>query len=146
MKRLLVVLLLPALALASCGSASRPVELASATDITQPLDQGGPEIEIVFKNVSAASIVASMVQTPLTGFSQHKYAIDDVSSAKPLQPGQSTTTRWQLIGRSYQSDVAYPVTISGTLEDGKTFSYTTTTKIASPPSVRWQNSSGSITS
>jgi hypothetical protein len=55
-----------------------------------------------------------------------------VSTSNPLLSGTSISDSLILIGVGFSNNVSYPLTITGTLQNGVTFSYTKQVKIVEP--------------
>jgi hypothetical protein len=57
----------------------------------------------------------------------------DVTSSNPLLPDKSISAKLTLIGGGFSDSISYPLTISGTLQNGATFAYTKQIQIVEPP-------------
>ena len=108
-----------------------PVQIVSLTGPLPPYNPGGPTVGITIKNVGSTPIL-TMIAALKTDM-PHPFNL--LTNWSPLIPGQTVSATVNLIGPtagSFNSDVPYPVTISGTLQDGTVFNYTFMMKIALP--------------
>jgi hypothetical protein len=113
-----------------------PVEIVSVTGPLQPINPGGPIVEITLKNAGAEPIIflsadlfilrAGPPNMPAFVFTFK------VASGNPLLPGNSTSVKQTLIGGGYSDTITYPLTINGTLQNGTVFSYTKQVFIVPP--------------
>lgn len=125
----------------------QPIEVVSMSGPLQPINPGGPIVEINLKNVSDESVVSLIASLELS----RSFRVDyDVNSSNPLLPNESISSRLTLIGGGFSDAISYPLTISGTFQSGKTFAYTkqvqigpTPAPITSPPPPRtdWEEGS-----
>ncbi len=137
MKKIILAALGTALLLflpAGCSkAATRPVEVVSFRGPMPPINPGGPNIEIVVKNVSRTAIVALKAEPDIKGPLTRHYVLNfDVSQGSPLQPGQSISSALTLINGGIQDGANYQVTLSGTFLGGRQFVYSVEAKISVP--------------
>jgi len=118
-----------------------PVEAVSVVGPIPPYNPGGPAVSVTLKNVGDAPITflnatLAFVPPPTNpGGVRVPYSFSfNVSSAHPLQPGQSIQDTRTLIGAGFETDLSYPLTISGTTADGTGFSYTLQVQVVPPVS------------
>jgi hypothetical protein len=110
------------------------VEIISVTGPWEPINPGGPTIEITLENGTNEPIVfleASLdlnISSPANPYVFHF----DVTVAKPLLPGASISSRQTLIGGGFSDYFSYLLTISGTLQGNVAFSYTKSAVITAP--------------
>jgi hypothetical protein len=107
----------------------QPIEIVSVLGPLSPFNPGGPTVEITLKNVSTAPIV-SLTATlgldgagPPTAPGSFTFTFD-VTALHPLLPGRSVSDTSTLIGAGFSDSTSYPLTITGALENGATFTYT----------------------
>jgi hypothetical protein len=86
----------------------------------QPINPGGPIVEITLKNVSSENIISLSTEIELGRTFNYSF---DVSSSGPLLPANSISSRLTLIGGGFSDTDSYPLTINGTFQSGATFSY-----------------------
>jgi hypothetical protein len=101
----------------------------------EPINPGGPTIEIALKNVSSQPIVslaASLGVNSSPPGRDFEFTFD-VSPETPLAPNVTISAKMTLIGGGFGSDVTYPLTVSGAFQDGSSFSFTESVQIAPPP-------------
>jgi hypothetical protein len=112
-----------------------PVEVVSVTGPLPPINPGGPIVQIELINVSAQPVVSLTAVLGVNGAPPgHPFTFNfDVTLGNPLPPGDSTSARMTLIGGGFNSEGLYPLTVSGSFQDGVTFSYNTEVRIAAPP-------------
>ena len=108
------------------SSSQQPIEVISVSDTYktgEPINPGGPTIEITLKNISAEPIISLAVT--LDEGRPVNYPFDfGVTSANPLSPGETANAKRILIGGGFGGGISYSVIISGTYQDGSTFNYT----------------------
>ncbi len=95
------------------------IEVVSVRGPLNPINPGGPNVEVTLKNVSSLPVTALSASLQLN---QAFNFIFDVSSAKPLLPGQTVSANLNLIGGGFASAESYPIVVNGVLQDGETFS------------------------
>jgi hypothetical protein len=105
-------------------SPGQPVEVISVIELyNETPHPGGPAIEITLKNVSDESIIS--LNVTLEELGDRAFDFDfNIASSNPLTPNdQISSERW-LIGGGWGGGVLYFLTINGTMESGKAFSFT----------------------
>ena len=96
-----------------------------------PFTPGGPEIEITLKNVSNEPVVS--LTAIFTNLGPRDFDFEfAVSNSNPLLSGISISDSLTLIGAGSDTNVSYPLTIEGTLQDGVTFNYVLQIEIVEP--------------
>jgi hypothetical protein len=138
------------LVLAACGSsgtttstktvttttttaAVQPMVILSVTGPLQPVNPGGPTIQITLENVTALFVTSlSAVFTTLgSGATTFNFTVSD---SAPLRAMANVSATQTLINASINSGVSYPLEISGTMENGVTFDYVVQVQITAPSS------------
>jgi hypothetical protein len=107
----------------------QPIDVVSVSGPLQPINPGGPIVEVILKNSGTMAVKS------LTGTLELSRAFVfnfEVSAANPLLPGNSTSMRSTLIGAGFSEGIDYNLTIGGTSIDGTTFTYTKKVKIQPP--------------
>ena len=145
-REIIIGLVCVAMSVAVAGCASKttqttpynnlqPIEVVSVTGPLQPINPGGPIVEITLKNVAAepvTSVTANLElnsSAPINGSFLFNF---DVSAAKPLLSKKTVSARMTLIGGGFSDSQSYPLTISGTTQIGYAFSYTEQITIVAP--------------
>jgi len=119
----------PELSQAPPSQNQQPVEIISVTGPLQPINPGGPTVEITLKNVAVEPVVSLSASLELS----RPFNFDfDVTSSNPLLPDKSISSRLTLIGVGFSDNVSYPLKINGTLQSGATFTYTEQVQITAP--------------
>jgi len=116
-----------------------PIEVVSVTGPIPPYNPGGPVVSVVLANAGDAPITAlnatilfnSSASSAKGQPTSYTFAFG-VSSSNPLPPGQSIQDKHTLIGAGFETGSSYPLTIDGTLESGRAFSYTLLIRVSSP--------------
>jgi hypothetical protein len=96
-----------------------------------PINYGGPNVEIILKNVANEPVVSLMAVFDNLG-PPYFYFNFDVGTSNPLLPGESVNRTQALMNAGFGDGVLYPLTMTGTLQSGATFSYTKQVKIVEP--------------
>jgi hypothetical protein len=96
----------------------------------QPINPGGPIVEITLKNVAVEPVVSLAATLEL---SRSFYFDFNVTSSNPLLPDKSISARLTLIGGGFSANIPYPLRINGTLQNSTTFAYTKQVQIVEPP-------------
>ncbi len=110
-----------------------PIEIVSATGPLEPINPGGPIVEITLKNVSDDPVIFLDASLEANGVADRPFLFHfDVSLSHPLLPGKSLSDRETLIGGGFGDNILYPVTISGTLQSNVAFFYTKEVLITRP--------------
>lgn len=107
----------------------QPIEVLSVLGPLQPINPGGPIVEITLKNVSDQTISSLTASLELNRSFNFDF---DVTSSNPLLPNQITSAKSTLIGGGFGDNASYPLEIKGTLKDNTTFDYTEQVQIAEP--------------
>ena len=107
----------------------QPIVIISVLGPLQPINPGGPNVEITLKNISPEPIVTLIVTLELNR--PFNFAFD-ISLPVPLLPDNTISAKQTLIGGGFSDNLSYPLTISGTLRNGVAFGYTKQVKIAAP--------------
>jgi hypothetical protein len=112
-----------------------PVEVISATGPWEPVNPGGPIVEITLKNESSEPVIflEATLDLDISAPSNPYLFHFDVSLSNPLQPGASVSARQTLIGGGFGDDIPYPLTINGMLQSNVAFAYTKSVVIIAPP-------------
>lgn len=100
-----------------------PVNVVSVSS-GGPVNSGGPPIEITLKNVSSQSIVSLNATLVLSDPRPFIFTFPT-----PVLPGTTISAQMILIGGGFSSENSYPLTINGTMQDGRNFTFTTQGKI-----------------
>jgi hypothetical protein len=128
----ITVFLMVLAAISACAPASpnqQPVEVVSVSGPIPPYNPGGPVVEITLKNASDEAITSLAATLKLSRDFDFAY---DVTSSKPLSPGNSIIARLTLINGGFSDNTTYPLIINGTQQSGATFSYTKQVQIEEP--------------
>jgi hypothetical protein len=108
----------------------QPIEIISVVGPLQPINPGGPIVEITLKNVGAEPVVNLAANLELN----RSFAFNfDVTSSNPLLTYKTISAKLTLIGGGFSDSLSYPLTINGTMQNGATFVYTKQVKIVEPP-------------
>jgi hypothetical protein len=109
----------------------QPVEIISVLGPLEPINPGGPAIEIDLKNVSAETVINLAAILEL----DRSFAFNfNVTPANPLLPNKTISAELTLIGGGFSYNLSYPLRINGTMQNGSAFSYTDQIMIK-PPTV-----------
>lgn len=111
------------------------IEIISVSGPLEPINPGGPIVEITLKNVAAEPIVSLSASLELNSSFNFDF---DVSPSNPLLPDKIINSTLTLIGGGFSDNVSYPLTIEGNLESGTEYSYTEQVQIK-PPQVQNPN-------
>jgi hypothetical protein len=107
----------------------QPIEVASVSGPLQPINPGGPIVEITLKNVSTDPIVSLTATLELSRAFTFGF---DLTSSNPLLPARSVSAKLTLIGGGFSDNISYPLRLEGTLQNGATFAYTKQVRIMEP--------------
>lgn len=99
----------------------QPVEIISVSGPLQPINPGGPIIEITLKNVGTESVVSLTANLELDRSFVFEF---DVTPSNPLLPDKTISAKLTLIGGGFSDSLSYPLKINGTMQKGATFVYT----------------------
>ena len=105
------------------------ITVLSVSGPIPPFNPGGPVVAISLKNISDKLVVAVTCTLVLNRSFDFTF---DVSSAKPWLPNSTINTKQTLIGAGISDSQTYPLTITGSFQDGGTFNYTNQVKITAP--------------
>jgi hypothetical protein len=108
----------------------QPVEIISVLGPLQPINPGGPIVEITLKNVAVEPVVSLAATLDLSRSFNFDF---DVTSSNPLLPDKSISAKLTLIGEGFSVNIPYPLTMNGILQSGATFAYTKQVQIVEPP-------------
>ena len=107
------------------------IEIISVKESTsQPVNPGGPVIEIVVKDVGQAVTGLAITLDESASFSassplSYKYNFSfTIIPGHPLYPGETAGSSATLINGAWGDGIKYTLMISGTLDSGEVFSYT----------------------
>lgn len=95
----------------------------------QPINPGGPIVEITLKNVAVEPVVYLAASLELNRSFNFDF---DVTPSNPLLPDKTISSKLTLIGGGFSDNVSYPLIIEGSLESGTEYSYTKQVQIESP--------------
>ncbi len=98
----------------------QPIEIVSLFGPIPPFNPGGPNVELILKNISPETIVSLNVTLELNRPFDFFF---DVSLPVPLLPGQTVSDEQTLISAGFNDGTNYPLKISGTFRNGSTFDY-----------------------
>ena len=108
-------------------SGQQPVQVVSVASTYKPgdtINPGGPQIIMTLKNISNEPIVSLKVLLYEPGGFNSPWTFNfNASPASPLLPGQSIDTTQIMIAGGWGGGISYSLTVSGTLQNGTTFSY-----------------------
>ena len=104
-----------------------PIEIVSVTGPLEPINPGGPIVNITLKNISGEPVTSL---TATLGAGREFEFIFDVSPSNPLPPGGTASLTRTLIGGGFGSGAT--LTISGTMQNGELFIFTETAQIEHP--------------
>ena len=104
-------------------SNQQPIEVISVLGPFQPFYPGGSTVEITLKNVSIEPVVS--LTAIFTGLGPREYNfVFDVNSSNALLSDGIISDKLSLVNGAFSNNITYPLTITGTLQDGVTFSFT----------------------
>jgi hypothetical protein len=117
----------PAANISITGSGSL-VSAVSAQIIT-PANPGGPTVKVTIYAASQGvpiTHVSAILELPATTFFPNgrnvTFEFPNITQANPLLPGSIVSQTYTIIQGGFNSDIRYPIAISGALMDGKKFS------------------------
>jgi hypothetical protein len=113
------------------------VEVVSLVGPLEPVNPGGPTVEMTMKNVADGSCVAL---TAILGAQSippgQLYTFNfDVSSNKTLAPGATISRRMTLVGGSLSYGISYPINIHGKIPNVGEFYHIETVRFLPPPGI-----------
>jgi len=109
----------------------QPIEIVSVLGPLKPFNPGGPMVEITLKNINVEPVVSLTANFTNLGPRDFNFEFD-VGTTNPLLPGASISDSLILIDAGFNSNVSYPLTIEGTLQNGVTFNYVLQIEIVEP--------------
>jgi hypothetical protein len=133
----LVILILigSTLVISSCheSKVAQPVEVVSLLGPFPPYNPGGPNVKLTLKNTGTEPVTSLKATLKLAR--DFEFDFVDVAPSSPLLPGGSVSVTVNLIGPqgNYTNDTSYPLTITLTLKNGDTLTYTKQVQIGSTP-------------
>jgi hypothetical protein len=98
----------------------QPIDIITVSGPLQPINPGGPVVEIVLKNVSSEPVTALTATLELSRSFSFSFA---VSATGPLLAGQTISAKQTLIGGGFSGGSSYPLTINGSMLNGAAFTY-----------------------
>ena len=117
----------------------QPIEIISVLGPLQPINPGGPIVEITLRNVGAEPVVTLAATLELSRSFNFNF---DVTSSNPLLPDKTISAKLTLIGGGFSDSLSYPLTINGALQNGATFAYTQQVMIkqqmVNNPEITWR--------
>jgi hypothetical protein len=105
------------------------IEIVSIVGPLQPINPGGPVVEVTLKNAATVPIISLGATLKLSRAFNFTF---DMTPSNPLQPDKTANARMVLIGGGFSDNVTYPLTINGTLQNGTVFGYTKQVLIVPP--------------
>jgi hypothetical protein len=102
------------------------IEVVSVRGPLDPINPGGPNVEVTLKNLSSQPVTALTANLQLDRAFNFKF---DVSAANPLLPGKFVSARLTLIGGGFNERASYLMVVNGVLQDGQIFSLNKQVKI-----------------
>jgi len=126
--------------LGACGEGTtttdqQPIEVVSVIGPLQPINPGGPMVQVTLKNISNETVVSLTASLGISSAGQTNAPFVfnfDVTTSNPLLPAGNVSSTLTLIGAGLADTILYPLAIQGTLQGGATFAYTEGVQIASP--------------
>ncbi|MDE1763877.1 MAG: hypothetical protein KGH88_06500 [Thaumarchaeota archaeon] len=102
---------------------SNSTQAVSVTSIKMipPYTPGGPVIQLTLENAGAKPI--TNIKAMLELYNNYTFDFTNVTSSSPLLPNNYATNATMLVGGGFQTEVAYPLVISG-MEGNIPFAYT----------------------
>jgi hypothetical protein len=132
---ILLFVLTGAIGCQSRSQNQQPVEVVSLLGPIPPYNPGGPNVKLTLKNTGNEPVTSLKATLKLARDFEFDFA--DVTPSSLLLPGGSVNVTVNLIGPqgSYTNDTSYPLTITLTLKNGNTLTYTKQVQIGSTPPV-----------
>ncbi len=116
------------------GPPIEPVQVISVAGPNPPFNPGGPVVSVTLRNIGQSPITslnASLPSYPGGPTVPYSFAFD-VNSSSPLESGQTAQATRTMIGFGFSTGQEFPLTISGTLLNGKHFSFAVQVQITPP--------------
>jgi len=107
-------------------TSNRPVEISSIKPSSALANPGGPSIQVALKNVGLSSITSLKATLHLNN--DYVFDFKDITTSQPFLSGNSAYDTKILIGAGFSSELAYPITIDGVVNN-VSFSYTQNVRI-----------------
>lgn len=101
-----------------------PVSVIQPYNPGGPNNPPGPTIEVTMQNNSTNPVVSLQAVLTLSG-QNFTYIFNDVSENNPMLPNQDTSQTRILTGGAFETNQTYPMLITGTLQNGTSFDFTT---------------------
>lgn len=98
----------------------QPIEVVSVTGPLPPVNPGGPNVEIILKNILSEPIVTLNATLELNRPFNFNF---DVTLPVPLLPGNTISAEQTLIRGGFSESVPYSLRINGIFRNGSAFSY-----------------------
>jgi hypothetical protein len=98
----------------------QPIQIVSVLGSLQPINPGGPIVEITLKNVGAEPVVFLVANLVLSRAFSFEF---DVAPSNALLPEKTTSAKRTLIGGGFSDSIPYPLAIDGTMQSGSAFDY-----------------------
>ncbi len=98
-----------------------PVTVVSVIGPLPPLNPGGPNVAVTLKNSSSKPVTSLNASLELNRSFVFNF---NVSAASPLASGADVSAKLTLINGGFDGNALYPLTITGTFQDGSSFSFT----------------------
>ena len=108
----------------------QPMEVVSLTGPLPPVNPGGPNVEMVLKNITTEPVITLNVTLELNV--PFKFVFD-VALPTPALPGKNMSAVQTLLNGGFNASTFYPLHISGTFQNGSTFDYVKQVQIAPGP-------------
>ncbi len=105
------------------------IQVVSVTGPQQPVNPGGPVVEITLKNIASEPLTSLNATLELNRAFSYTF---NVSAENPLLPGASISSKQTLINGSFSSSMSYTLDISGTLQSVTSFNFTSQVSILAP--------------
>jgi hypothetical protein len=105
------------------------IEIVSVVGPLQPINPGGPVVEITLKNAATVPMISLGATLNLSRVYSFTF---DVTPSNPLSPGKNISARQNLILGGFSDNVSYPIAINGTLQNGTNVVYAKQALITSP--------------
>ena len=116
-----------------CSPTAPPIFVQSVT-LTPPYTPAGPTVEVTLRGGPGQSPITNLTAVlSLTGKNQ-TFQFSGVSPSSPLMAGQPASQTEVIVGPvSIDTNAIYPMTITGTFQNGQTFSYVVHVQIQNSP-------------
>jgi len=108
---------------------NQPIEIVSVSGSHQPINPGGPIVEISLKNVGLEPIISLIATLEL--YRSFEF-IFDVTPLQPLLPDKNISNKMTLIQGTTSDNNSYDLIISGKSQSGEAFIYTKQVQIIHP--------------